>query len=131
MNKRMIWILPLLFVFLSLNINARQDFPDTAAGTKMKELLAAFELDNPQSFIEANFSTNFLNDFSMEDHLDFFRVRDADGVSHLVGDCALHVFESIRRGVDQVLSADGCCRRETATTRRNPGISLRGLFCGQ
>lgn len=72
--------IPVLLVFLAINVHAQQEFPNTPVGKKLQQLLEAFEADDAGPFIEQNFSTEFLNQFSMEEHTSFFRqVRTMHG----------------------------------------------------
>jgi CubicO group peptidase (beta-lactamase class C family) len=89
MRKRIMSRLPHLLVLLTLHAGAQQDFPKTPAGEKLKQLLAAFELETAQAFIENDFSDKFLNAFPMKDHLDFFRQ-----VRMMHGGFTLHSIES-------------------------------------
>jgi CubicO group peptidase (beta-lactamase class C family) len=63
--------------------------PATPAGDKLQQLLETFESDDPQPFIEQNFSADFLDQFPMEEHLGFFRQ-----VKMMHGGFMLHKVES-------------------------------------
>ena len=68
-------IISLLIVLLILPISiySQTNIPDSPVGEQLKSLLEAFELQNPEPFIKQNFSSEFLNAFSIGDHLSFFQ----------------------------------------------------------
>jgi len=85
----MIKYITIFLTFIAINIYAQQDFPDTPVGNKLQQLLEVFESDDHKSFIENNFSENFLSQFPMEEHLSFFRQ-----IKMMHGGFTLHKIES-------------------------------------
>jgi CubicO group peptidase (beta-lactamase class C family) len=62
----------MFLILIAQHIYAQQEFPETPIGEKLQQLLQVLESDNHKSFIEKNFSENFLNQFPMEEHISFF-----------------------------------------------------------
>ena len=87
--------LAIIFVLMSFSILSAQpvEIPETNAGKMLKKFLHALEKDNPEKFIKENFDQQFFTDFTMEDHLDFFRqVRNNHGgfEVHKIAKSSLH-----------------------------------------
>lgn len=89
MRRLMMRYITIFLTVISINIYAQQDLPDTPVGKKLQHLLEAFESDDHKSFIENNFSDNFLSQFPMEEHISFFRQ-----VKMMHGGFTLHKIES-------------------------------------
>jgi len=73
MKRLMTRYITIFFIVIATNIYAQQNLSDTPVGKILQQLLEVFESDDHKSFIENNFSENFLSQFPMEEHLSFFR----------------------------------------------------------
>lgn len=72
----------LIFSLFSCTILTAQpvEIPSTEAGKMLKAFFQAIEGKEPEKFIKENFDKQFLTNFTLEDHLDFFsQVKNTHG----------------------------------------------------
>lgn len=73
MGKRLSLLTVIVIILLGLYVYGQMEVPKTPVELKLQLTLEAFESDDHESFIKNNFTEDFLNQFSLEDHLSFFR----------------------------------------------------------